>query len=580
MSRSAIPDLVLTRMPKGTHSTPWDMGRFLYRGGAAIHRRLGPKGQEIPELRTPLRERVPLISKVFNAVDGMIDRGSAPSTIEGHLEAFASFIRWVDAQEFFVLDELNARRQFRSWAEHLVHRYQVLKAIKHASAYVVAVRVASLLGYALDPATPEPGRSLLKGTRLKRPLRRRKVSGRQSDKQNLSATFVFGHLMAEVCNALTVDAIRGALPLVVERGESPSVVLKGMLKDVHLDPESCPNSHERERARAARAPLSPEVKSYVARPTIVNVRIEAELLIFIAQTGMNLSQAARLKREHYRWQSDGDELNAFRVHKKRRGGEAIFRCFKAYREHFQRYQGWLDDIGLSESDDRFFPFLYHTGKAPAEHANPQFQATKYLCDSVGVKHFGPRALRKTRVNWLLRRSRNPDLTAEQAAHSKETLLRDYEEPHYQSAAAEVVRFHRETDPTLVPPGPGACVDEMRTPRAVIGSPPEAPQPDCVSSEGCLFCVHHRDVLSDDYCWRLASHRHLKLLELSLYKPSSEAANHPAQVVVDRIQSKLIELAKGSAIRGLWVRKANDAIRSGIYHPMWDGHIQLMEQMYA
>lgn len=50
------------------------------------------------------------------------------------------------------------------------------------------------------------------------------------------------------------------------------------------------------------------------RNSILNFRIEAELLIFIAQTGMNLAQAVGLKRESYRWKSDGDDVEVFRVY--------------------------------------------------------------------------------------------------------------------------------------------------------------------------------------------------------------------------------------------------------------------------
>lgn len=190
----------------------------------------------------------------------------------------------------------------------------------------------------------------------------------------------------------------------------------------------------------------------------------------------------------------------------------------------------------------------------------------------------PRNLRNARVNWLLRRSRDPDLTAEQSAHTKETLLRSYEAPHHQSAAVEIVRFHKVTDPTLKSPGPGICAGRERGPEAIEETPEYAPDPDCISPDGCLFCIHHRDVLNADYCWKLASHSELKKLELTRFRPPKGETQHPAQAVISRIALKLEALAQGSEIRAQWVRDAKDSVRSGKFHAWWAGHIQLLEAL--
>jgi integrase len=573
-----IPDLTLQRMPIGTHSATWDLRVFLYLGGAEINRRKGFGVIERGGLGRPLLERLPFMSKIHEIIDAMLELGSAVSTVESHLENLSLFVGWVDAQQTTTLTLMTVRDLFRAWVEHLIYRYQVKKEIKHTSAYGSASRVAALVGRALDCTNSEPARLLMRCTRMRRPGRHRSVLGTQADKQKLSDTFEFGHLMAGLCEGLNLDALRGPLPITITIQDTREIVLKGMLKNLDMVPESLRSTRDRERAMRFRAPLAASESAIDVRPSLINVRVEAELLIFVAQTSMNLSQAAHLRREHYRWQTDGDELNAFRVYKGRRGGEAIFRCFKAYRDHLQRYFKWLDDVGLSDVDERFFPFVHHTGKIPAEHSSPQFQATKLLCKIAGVKHIGPRSLRRTRVNWLLRRSRDPNQTAEQVAHTKETLLTVYEEPHYQSAVAEIVNFHQATDPTLVPPGPGVCVHADGRPEVIKGAPPEAPTPDCISPEGCLFCVYHRDVMSAEYCWKLASHARLKSLETVFYRPPKRQFALPAHAVIDCIESKLLAIAGGSDIRASWVCDARDAIRSGTYHPLWDGHILLLETL--
>ena len=290
---------------------------------------------------------------------------------------------------------------------------------------------------------------------------------------------------------------------------------------------------------------------------------------------MNLAQAARLRRSQFRFQTDGDDMVAY-VYKARRRGVAIFRAFRAYKDHFLRYLKWLDAIFPDSEGDRLFPFIYPTLIPPANHL-PHFSAVQIQFKLLGIRTFLPQALRKTRVNWLLRRSRDPNLTAEMSQHTKEVLLRTYDQPHHQSASVEIMRFHRATDPAIAPPGPGLCVDLHRGPILMPGSPQEAPQPDCISPEGCLFCIHHRDVQSQDYCWKLASHRHIKALELQRYVPPvRNQPSHPASSVIDRINQKLETIAAANEVRALWVRIASDAVRAGRFHPAWDGFIHLLE----
>lgn len=48
--------------------------------------------------------------------------------------------------------------------------------------------------------------------------------------------------------------------------------------------------------------------------------------------------------------------------------------------------------------------------------------------------------------------------------------------------------------------------------------------------------------------------------------------------MDRITSKLKAISDGSEIRNTWVEDAQNSIRSGKYHPAWDGYIRLLEVM--
>lgn len=252
--------------------------------------------------------------------------------------------------------------------------------------------------------------------------------------------------------------------------------------------------------------------------------------------------------------------------------------FRSYREHFTRYISWLDDLGLSEDDDRLFPILYHS-QIPAAYRPPHFDTIRRHCRNLGIPYVGPRELRRTRINWLLRRSRDPDLTADMAAHSKETLLRIYEEGDLQTASQEIGAYYAKTDPALLQQrNSPVCLKSDDAPHPLPDTPKEAPQPDCVTPEGCLWCEHLRDVLAPDYCWRLASHRHLKSLEVALFHPPASEPIHPGYLVIDRLNMKLKAIAARSVTCADWVKDAEEQVREGDYHPHWANLIEIVEDL--
>lgn len=571
-----LPDLRFSGLAYGTHQVPWDLTTLAYRGGAAIRRDHAHVMISNGKCGRLLPSRLPLLKCIHGVVEAKITRSESRESISTLLTMVWQFYRWADETSSpLTIDTIV--ECYVAWTESLLTRVRIAKDIEHETVYKAARRVADLLARALGYENKNPGISLLHLTRLRRlPSNRKALAGRASE-QLLANTFEYGHLLTDLCFALSSNAIAGAMPLIVTLRNGTSFELAGGTRGLSDSTIAVQSPTKRDRARTSRAPLPAGVKAIDVRnrSRLVNLRIEAELQIFVAQTGMNLASAARLRRDRFRWQTDSDGLEDIKVYKARRGGEAIFRCFKGYREHLAQYLKWLDATSLSSVDDRLFPFVY-TDRIPTPGALPCFKATSTLCRRLGIQRIPPRHLRRVRVNWLYRRSRDATLTAEQSAHTKATLLRVYVEPHFQSAAAEIVRFHAATEPALTPPGPGICASQIRDPRLIPSDWVNTPSPDCVSPDGCLFCAHHRDVMSYDYCWKLASHARLKALELCLYKPPKRAPAHPAKRVIDRICEKLAAIAQGSEVRARWVRDAEDAVRAGRSHPVWAGHIQLAE----
>lgn len=183
---------------------------------------------------------------------------------------------------------------------------------------------------------------------------------------------------------------------------------------------------------------------------------------------------------------------------------------------------------------------------------------------------GPQALRSTRVNWLLRQTANPDLTAEMAQHTKETLLGVYERPSQQRTMVEVTRFWAKWDRRLTRTdalAPGGCTGN---PGAVQQAPKSAPSPDCRKPSGCLWCEDHRDIDSQDHVWALVSFKHLKLIEISKAgKTQEDHDNSPARHAINRLNEKLRWFTQSSELRRAWVEEAEARILEGSYHPSWE-----------
>lgn len=297
--------------------------------------------------------------------------------------------------------------------------------------------------------------------------------------------------------------------------------------------------------------------------------------MFIAQTGMNLSQAHQLRIDQYHYTSHLDGYQV-RSYKKRRQGEVLFEVLSCYKEWFERYIEWRNMWFPDDLGGLLFPLVRLGGRLVV--VAPQFTAIVRLCTDSNVRFVRPRKLRGARINWLLRQSQRPELVAEIAQHTAETLIRVYAEPNPQTAMIEITRFHRQSDPVICSPAPGACATPL--PESVVDAPTNAPDPDCINAAGCLFCVNHRDIESEDHVWSLSSLRVLKSLELTRYRPASkdrsDEADHPAMLAIERLSAKLRFFKESSEVRRLWVVEALARIAEESYHPAWDGFIRLAE----
>lgn len=570
-------DLKIKGLMFGTHETPWDLKTLLYKNAASERKDKVMQRIQNGDYGPMLEDRVSLIIKLHETLTASLVSGSSHRTIKTYLEKFWSFFAWIDKNDLPCTEE-GIIYSFNHWTEHLITRVNGYKDLSHSTAYKTASLVANIIARTLNLPGAKPGHSLMLNTRLNKPKTHKEGLSKKADKQNLADTFEFGKVLTAMCNYLTIDTVRGPVPIRIPLADGKNVLIAGNLMDPELDVSSIENSGVKERAILARAALKDNESLFDTnkRTQLLNARIEAELLIFLAQTGMNLSQAVLLKAEDFRWKTNGQDYDVFRVYKGRRQGEAIFSCYNAYREHLQIYLKWLNDTGLKELDDRLFPLLSR-GMIRSQASKTTLSSLKNIFRKNNLNFINPTQLRNTRVNWLLRYTDDLSLTASQMGHTADVLVKDYLRPHHQRATSEIISFHNNYTPSIAAPGPGVCVGNSN-PQKVNFVSDEAPVPDCISPEGCIFCTHHKDIMSPDYCWKLASHMRLKTLELGGYKPSKKDYIHPISLVIDRLNLKLEAIAKSSAIRERWVDDAYDSIKAGNYHPQWSGFINLLEEM--
>lgn len=552
----------------GQSETPWNLTAFLFKGGAEISAK--KIAHCINNLVLPLttKERIDIVTSLHECLIGALSAGGSRFSTKNKIGALRKFFIWVDKNNIS-LTFSTLPTVFVQWTDYLLHCYRIDKKIKHSTVYDNSRLVATILDHILFNKV-----SVMKLTRIRK---KRSLLGRQynqQDKQSIEESFLFGHLLVSLCEGLNSTAITKPPPISLILSTGYVLRIYGAPKKITAIFHHYTNINSSIRSKS-NDELIKEIgdNPLTTSASYLNLRISAELLLFISQTGMNLQQAHTLRLEQFKYSSylDGYMVSSY---KSRRGGEVSFNIYSNYKIIFERYLSWRNEWFSNSVDELLFP-LIRQGRTKIQA--PQFGAILKICNGAGVAYIGPNKLRGARVNWLLRESKSPQQTAELSQHTVKTLLSVYSKPHPQIAIAEITHFHTQSDPTLLSTAPGICTSQH--PETMVDSPESAPPPDCINAAGCLFCNRHRDIDSQDHIWSLTTFRYLKSLELASFSPSLSAnlkLSHPAFLSVERLTSKLLYFSESNQARRIWVEEAQARINEGDYHPAWDVFIRLIE----
>lgn len=553
-----LADLTFYNVDYGRMETAWSLNSVLYNGLSSLPVNLATKTILEGGLKSPSEKRLALAVMLFENLQGALTSGRSPKTIKGTYQVLRSFYAWAD-DNGRDMTEHTIEKTFLDWTDWMFDRCRGNRSA-HENAFSRAAKIAPIIDAVLGRE-----RRIMSFSRLRK-MRATKNWGKSSDKINIEALFKMGAALTDICESLSKETIYGSLPAILTFRTGETIKHWSMLVS---DDKLKENGHKYGKSLEKREAWIEE-KSWRTRFPLMNLRIEAEILIFVAQTQANLSQVLPILNGKFSYQSYSGGYHCKRVYKDRREGEVEFDIYSEYRTHFEAYLSWRN--AMYPEDGLLFPLKSHFQRNVTN--SPNFSATRKILGTLNVPYITPRDLRLSKINWLLRETRDPEITAEMGQHEEATLLRTYEQPHHQAAASELSRYHQRTDPAFTPPGPGVCIEP--TPLNVFDAAKGTPKADCVNPAGCLYCQHHRDIADLDHVWSLVTYRYLKSLELATHRPTRSAREkHPAQLTVEVLTGKLEEFKRTPEF-ALWVDESLIRVEEGNYHPKWDGFIKLME----
>ncbi len=564
MLSNSVPDLTFPTVDFGSKEQPWDFAIFLYKGGSLLRVNQFHLNLKEQKLGNPLLERLTLIKKIHDEVNGDLVSGKSKETIKTLYYKLKDFFSWLDDNVENVKLE-NIENLYFEWCNHLSYRQRILKDISQLTFYNSALTVATILDRVLDK-----NYSIFRKTGISQLSKYGKLKTSTSSKLLLEDTVNFGQVLVDISKQLTTEKINGDLPVSLNINDKELTIWLDIREPGKRSRKRSRSPNELKQMEETRKNMGDE-KSYLRRVPLINMRIEAELLIFIAQTGMNLEQARQLKLDDFVYVShlDGYQVKAYKA---RRSGSVLFEIFKEYRQHFEQYLKWRKEWFENKNSNELFPFIFSEEKVLAA---PTFHRLKKFTKKYNLPFVNPSLLRKARVNWMLRTELSPQQVAESAQHDIKTLFRAYAMPNPQLAMVEIAQFHKMNEQIIPAVAPGACSSQI--PISIKEVKDSSPEPDCITSSGCLFCKNHRDIDSEEHVWSLASYRHLKSIELASFKKINlSSEKNPIEIIIDRITEKLEYFKNSSEEREKWVLEALNKIDEGDYHMMWDGLIQLQE----
>jgi hypothetical protein len=555
MIKMTIPDLQI----KDAETAAYDLKRFLIPGGAALDL---VKNKDINSFYATCDwssvdpQRLMFITHCHEAINSY----DSVETRRGHASTLKRFVAWCDENhKTLAFDKEAFKTLYLAYDVYLYNKAKD-KEIKKHTGYSYMVALSSLADRMFDTAIAKRA-GLTVHSRCVKAYKRpaRGAVSLRAEKQSFTDTQALGYYCVDVCVAITTENLLAPLPIVYTSKETEQQYqfpwdLKPLDKLSKRDQWGVTKYPHRHKSRHPADTINGDVK----RTALAKLRIFAEFMIFLFQTGSNITPALQIKRERFKYTLQGETDWLVEPYKSRAGHTTSFTIFKDYKDWFKAYLAFCDEH--FPDDPYLFPAI------PSGVRSSGSTATQTLRDNFkayDIPWVPPKEIRPTRVNFLLRISGDPEQTAEVHGHAVKTMMQHYARPSQQRSASALTAFWKDGPVSRIKSG---C---DRQPQAVIDKPADVVEPDCTHPSGCLWCEKHRDIESFDYVWNLTSFKHLKVIEAGQLKK----ADIPADKAIERCVEKLDAFKEQ---HDDWVEEAQLRVDEGDYHSTWKGLIDFKE----
>jgi hypothetical protein len=551
------PDNLTIKEVEGAWS---DLSRWLVKGGAAIDPRWFYRSATTNTWKNVIKDRLPFVEAARDYFNYEVTRGTKVSSLAGYASYMNTFMQWVDENNIVLsLDDNELEEMYLAFDEYCYQSAWIKKEVEKSSAYHKSFNVSQSLSKILG----RPAHALLryKSRTVKAFSRTAKTSvSRAAEKQHLGDTSTLGYYCVDLANAITIESVYGQLPIRANSHRPDGTVLPISIVPPGLQSALDGKRYNRSRAWAKKM-CAPTTSIGRDRAPLLRLRLLAELVILVYQTGMNVSLVLQIERKGFKYKSQGNSDWLVTGRKGRKQGPVSFTIYKEYRERFKRLIDFVDHF--FPGDTQLFPISTKSGR---QKGTINYEVIKNHAARDGVPWIPPRVTRNTRANFLDRQSGDPNISDEMSQHTREVFRQNYERPSQQRAMTALTHFWEKNPISLINSGCDA------KPESTEDRPSGVISPNCINESGCLWCKSHRDIDSEDYVWSLATFRHLKLIEAA--QPIKREI--PSDLVIERLADKLQAFRDRNEKSRKWVDEALLRIEEGDYHPTWKNVLNFWE----
>lgn len=321
---------------------------------------------------------------------------------------------------------------------------------------------------------------------------------------------------------------------------------------------------------------------HFARLNLAFLAIECFIMLFIANTGMNITPLSQLQWDtNQDFQCRKNIQHGFKTVKHRAGGTNVeFHITNHFLPYFRRYLELRKWVLQGQNAPLFF-------LRDKQHNIKNVDNNLAIKLRVKLKKFGlvlpsARQWRAYKSDWLIRTT-DIATTALLLQNSKETVVQSYIAGSKISADNEMTAFlngmHLKVIKAKQAPtteiSVGHCLEYQTPETEVSGS---SIQPDCQQPEGCLFCVKYRVHADEDDIRKLCSCRYV-INETRTLAASEMHFEKVFGVVLNRIDSLLKFIASKNNVLNQTVERIKcEVMEEGKLTIYWASKLQMLTEL--